>query len=386
MEDARTIHELNNAMTAAMRLTKDPETVADLWTKYNRISAALQGPAADLTGTRAEHPQDWQNLTGADQMQALVAMGWTALKWMHQPTEARPADYSGDWVFADPDGMQAAAGEGWLYVSEALQDPGRILKAYYRAGLKGRAPMGLILFDAMRAALQKIGRAEQRHASGLQTITKKAEDGTRERSEVVAYSQWVSRNPGRDPYRAIEAAETAAEIIAETVGKVPAGMTAEAANAAATATNAVIWDMFKSGHKMTEIGRAVGMSSVAVKKRLAKMAERLQASHAAADLPPAWTPAHAAPEVLHVDSRVSGHLTPGPRTAAEIIDPATDPAPEAPRKRRAGWKTAAGYWMYTEDAAETRRATRPGRPAPVKNPEYVTRKNGTSCFAAANMD
>lgn len=204
-----------------------------------------------IANTAANARREWEQMTGAQQYEALTRMAWA----VKRRAEATGRGIDTEWILSADD-AQTVAADAWLRVSSALdrndqrEDP---------------RPLGYILYAACTQAAHSISRAEIRHVSACTSAdairaanpdTNNGQNLLDLRSSCTAAP--INGNPA-DAYT-IRAAIDAA--------------------AGDDATREIIVRL-AAGHTVRDIAAAIGMSKSAVQRRIdkirASILEQLQA-------------------------------------------------------------------------------------------------------------
>lgn len=228
-------------------------TVAEFPETRSRAQFALcLKEAHRIANTAANARREWEQMTGAQQFEALTRMSWT----VKHRAEATGRGIDTEWI-TTPDDAQTVAADAWLRVSAALdrnderEDP---------------RPLWFILYAACTQAAHSISRAEIRHVSAC-----------------ISADAIRAANPDANNVQSLldlRSSCTAAPIS----GDPEEGYTIRAAiNATAAGDDATreIIARLSAGHTVRDIAAAIGMSKSAVQRRIdkirASILEQLQA-------------------------------------------------------------------------------------------------------------
>ncbi len=233
------------------------------WSLYNEITTAapecrsraqfglcLRAAWEQANAARTAR-REWEQMTGAQQFEALTRMAWAARK----RAEATGRGIDTEWMRTEDD-AQTVAADAWPRVLSALdrndqrEDP---------------RPLGFILYAACTQAAHSISRAEIRHVSACTSadaIAAATPDTNNGQSLLDIRSSCTASRFGGDPEE---------------------GYTIRAAidAAAADATGREIIARLAAGYTVRDIAAAIGMSKSAVQRRIdkvrASILEQLQA-------------------------------------------------------------------------------------------------------------
>lgn len=183
---------------------------------------------------------EWEQMTGEQQFNALVAMAWI----VRRKAEARNQTGAA-WIETEDD-AQTVAADAWARMGAALTR---------NEAQVGTAPLAVVMYRAAAQAAHSISRAEQRHA---RAISATIDDDGAERWQI-------DTEAGAD-CDAIASSPEAAAILRESVESVTRDQ-----------TDRVILAMTARGYTGAEIGAALMMSQQSVSKRLQAMRERYHA-------------------------------------------------------------------------------------------------------------
>lgn len=183
---------------------------------------------------------EWEQMTGEQQFNALVAMAWT----VRRKAEARNQTGAA-WIETEDD-AQTVAADAWTRMGAALTR---------NEAQEKTAPLAIVMYRAAAQAAHSISRAEQRHARAISATID--DDGA---------ERWQIDTEGGADCDAIAPSPEAAAIIRESVESV-----------ARDQTDRVILAMAVKGYTGAEIGTALMTSQQAVSKRLQAMRERYHA-------------------------------------------------------------------------------------------------------------
>lgn len=183
---------------------------------------------------------EWEQMTGEQQFNALVAMAWT----VHRKAEARNQTGAA-WIETEDD-AQTVAADAWTRIAAALER---------NEAQEENAPLAVVMYRAAAQAAHSISRAEQRHARAISATID--DDGA---------ERWQIDTEGGADCDAIAPSPEAAAIIRESVESV-----------ARDQTDRVILAMTAKGYTGAEIGAALMTSQQAVSKRLQAMRDRYHA-------------------------------------------------------------------------------------------------------------
>lgn len=228
-------------------------TVAEFPETRSRAQFALcLKEAHRIANTAANARREWEQLTGAQQFEALTRMTWA----VRNRAEATGRGIDTEWI-RTPDDAQTVAADAWPRVLSALdrndqrEDP---------------RPLGYILYAACTQAAHSISRAEIRHVSACisaDAITQAAQLETAgAQSPLDMLPSVTASRFGGDPEE---------------------GYTIRAAIDAAAADDTwrEIIARLAAGYTVRDIAAAIGMSKSAVQRRIdkvrASILEQLQA-------------------------------------------------------------------------------------------------------------
>lgn len=217
-------------------------TVAEFPETRSRAQFALcLKEAHRIANTAANARREWEQMTGAQQYEALTRMTWT----VKHRAEATGRGIDTEWI-TTPDDAQTVAADAWPRVLSALdrndqrEDP---------------RPLGYILYAACTQAAHSIARAEIRHVTACTS------------ADAIAAAN-PDTNNGQSLLDMRQSC-TAAPISAD-----PAeGYTIRAAIDAAAAddTGREIIARLAAGHTVRDIAAALNMSKSAVQRRIDKV-------------------------------------------------------------------------------------------------------------------
>lgn len=228
-------------------------TVAEFQETRSRAQFALCLKAAHEAARAAQSARrEWEQMTGAQQFEALTRMAWAARK----RAEATGRGIDTEWI-RTPDDAQTVAADAWPRVLSALdrndqrEDP---------------RPLGFILYAACTQAAHSISRAEIRHVSACisaDAIAAATPDTNNGQSLLDIRSSCTASRFGGD----LEEGYTIRAAI-------------DAASAGDDATREIIARL-AAGYTVRDIAAAIGMSKSAVQRRIdkarASILEQLQA-------------------------------------------------------------------------------------------------------------
>ena len=218
-------------------------TVAEFPETRSRAQFALcLKEAHRIANTAANARREWEQLTGAQQFEALTRMTWAVRK----RAEATGRGIDTEWI-RTPDDAQTVAAEAWPRVAPALarndqrEDP---------------RPLVFILYAACTQAAHSISRAEIRHVSACIS------------ADAIAAAT-PDTNNGQSLLD-IRSSCTAAPISGDPEEGYTIRAAIDAAAAGDDATREIIARL-AAGYTVRDIAAAIGMSKSAVQRRIDKV-------------------------------------------------------------------------------------------------------------------
>jgi DNA-directed RNA polymerase specialized sigma24 family protein len=224
------------------------------WSLYNEITTAAPEcrsraqfalclkEAHRIANTAANARREWEQLTGAQQFEALTRMTWAVRK----RAEATGRGIDTEWI-RTPDDAQTVAADAWPRVLSALdrndqrEDP---------------RPLVFILYAACTQAAHSISRAEIRHVSACIS------------ADAIAAAT-PDTNNGQSLLD-IRSSCTAAPISGDPEEGYTIRAAIDAAAAGDDATREIIARL-AAGYTVRDIAAAIGMSKSAVQRRIDKV-------------------------------------------------------------------------------------------------------------------